>query len=121
MIRQAKAGDIALQDRWFRYHMPYALQRLDDKTWLPLNRNYKPLGYLLKAHVEYADYRAQAMRFVTDPRTFKDIWTAANDDILFMYNDGPESREDYFDRLGRLLNHSVQVAAMPEGVLIAPR
>jgi hypothetical protein len=36
-------------------YFPYCLQQLDDKSWIILNRNYKPLGSATEEHVTYED------------------------------------------------------------------
>jgi hypothetical protein len=110
------AGSIALTDRWFRYWMPYCFQKLTDvavgrykHVYLPLNRNYKPLGQVSRQRVRYEDYVDQAMIFSTDPTRFEAIWTAVHDDKLWLYNDASSSRIDYFERFGRLMSQKVRL------------
>jgi hypothetical protein len=100
---------------WFRYHMPYVFEPLNipntKHVYLPLNRNYKPLGCLFKDHVDYHRYAAShAMQFRRNPEIFYKVWHyIAPDGKLFMYDDGLQSRIDYFERLGRLLTRSMWV------------
>ena len=96
---------------WFRFNMIYCLKRLDTPSsqfvYLPLNRQYNPLGVRSNEDVDYNDYLEQAMVFETDPSTFKGIWYKETAP-LFLYNDNPLSRgPDYFVRLGKLLTKEI--------------
>jgi hypothetical protein len=107
-----RAEDLADRDRWFRFCMPYHIEHLEDPqhkhAYLPVNREYKPLGITSSNWVHYEDYRSQAMVFVSDPAAFEDIWIRRGNG-LWLYSDSPESRLDYFARLERLLNRSVKL------------
>jgi len=98
------------QDMWFRYWMPYTFTKLEidgvnfKHVYLPLNRNYKPLGCFTSSYVDYYDYRNQCMRFIKNPNTLSGVWW--NNAPLFLYNDGDESRETYFKRLGKVLQYT---------------
>lgn len=93
---------------FFKIWMPYAYVRLEEPsrkhTFLPLNRNYKPLGYARPEFVQYADYLdTHAVVFSRDPAGFNDIWSnISNAGMLWLYDDNPKSRLDYFARLERL-------------------
>lgn len=60
-------------DRYFsRIWMPYCFMKMDlpqlgKHVYLPLNRNYKPLGVSRSDWVDYSDYADQCVRFRTDP------------------------------------------------------
>lgn len=101
------------QDQWFRYNMPYLIRKLNvpqANTWLPLNRNYKPIGYLGKDIVDYHDYLNIAMVFHIDPHNFVgDIFWNKQKDSLFLYDDGIDSRKDYYVRLERLMSHTINI------------
>ena len=88
-----------------RHYMPYVYQKIDDQefpfVFLPLNRQYKPLGVITDKFVDYDDYRTHRVVFKKDPTFFKNIWT----NPCYLFNDGPESQKDYFIRLERLLKH----------------
>ena len=62
---------------FFRKNLPYTFQKLASRehrhVWLPLNRDYKPLGYLGEEIVSYADFAHQALVFDRDPRKFQEI------------------------------------------------
>ena len=113
-VTQLAAGRLAAPDGWFRYWMPYCFQELSANrkhVYLPLNREYKPLGLTdYNNGVDYDDYIDQAVVFTTDPGAFPDVWTRPGS--LYLYNDGTASRLDYFERLERLLSRSVRLAAM---------
>ena len=98
-------------DQWFRYWMPYQLAKLESSRhkhiYLPVNRNYKPLGYVGDNWVDYARHENSAIVFRADPHTFKDVWR--NAEYLVLYDDSIDSRRDYFDRLGRLLSHAAAI------------
>lgn len=111
--------DLLRTPHWFRINMPYLIERIGDdgKLWLPLNREYKPLGRPRSEFVRYEDEIANAMVFRRDPRKFDGIFInhdprAPKDlarDRMWLYSDSPASRQDYFARLGRLLSYDVRV------------
>ena len=114
MDREAAAA-LASRDHWFRHWMPYGFVRLvpggGEHVYLPLNRALQPLGVAARRRVRLRDYRAQAVVFRTDPRTFEGVWfdpaAGAAPGLprrrLLLYNDTPESRMDYFVRFERLM------------------
>ena len=63
-------------------------------------------GYILVAFNRDYEYIPRGtIRFMRKPNTFKGIWSAINKNSLYMYNDDPDSRTDYFRRLDKLLLH----------------
>lgn len=98
-----------LQKPWldFGRNWPYAFVYLYSGLWLPLGRNYKPLGepQWPGARYDYDAFSHLAWEFAGErnPRTFEGIWTAQSDDMLWLYNDDALSRRDYFARVGRLI------------------
>lgn len=100
-------------DHWFRFWMPYCLTPLKrPRQYLPLNRNYKPLGVLSKDWVDYEPFAdTHGVVFSRDPATFRDVWVDDPTQGLFLYDDGPLSRRDYFERLGRLMVHAARVSS----------
>ena len=112
-MNKTAGANLTKTDQWFRFWMPYTFHPLDAKkrVYLPLNRNYKPLGYTSKVMVDYEDYRPQAVIFGADPHTVKDVWTSGQG--LYLYNDGPSSRTDYFERFERLMSRSIRLARTP--------
>jgi len=92
---------------FFKRWMPYLYQRVEVKgrkhVFLPLNRNYRPLGTQ-----EFADYAAVAdtygVAFRQDPGAFENIWWNTDDAGRFwLYDDSAKSRVSYFERLERLM------------------
>lgn len=93
----------------FRLWQPYCYERLpvpDQRhVYLPLNRDYMPLGLSrYERATSRMNFRAQATLFRADPHTFDDVWWYQRDDTLWLYNDTPKSRLDYFQRLERLMS-----------------
>ena len=92
----------------FRLWMPYCyeLQRPIDlrHVYLPLNRDYRPLGIASGEGFHRDAYRPQAVLFWQDPHAFDEVWWSEDADRLWLYNDLPESRADYFERLERLMS-----------------
>ncbi len=109
--------NLTRMDQWFRYWMPYQFKKIDDEkrkhVYLPLNRDYKPLGYInARDYLDYAAFRSHAVVFSRNPSTFADVWT--NHVGLYLYNDSHESRLDYFVRLDRLMSHSLKLLEKPD-------
>lgn len=101
---------------FFRFWMPYVFQRINHAgakhAFLPLNRNYKPLGQLDKKHADYdALAESHGVSFARDPLTFTGIWTNSrpDDGLFWLYDDRPASRTDYFERLEKLMTKSMPV------------
>jgi hypothetical protein len=111
-MNETQAQNLTGFDRWFRYWMPYQFVPLKIEgrkhVYLPLNRDYKPLGVTARDDfVNYDDFKHQAVVFAKDPHGFEDVWT--NAEGLYLYKDNPRSRVDYFVRLDRLLSRSVKL------------
>lgn len=108
MLTRVEARGLTKTGHWFKFWMPYRFEKIEVKSrkhaYLPVNRNYKPLGYLGHKRVDYQDYAAQAVVFSSDPHQFPGIWT--DSEGLFLYNDDPDSRADYFARFERLMCRS---------------
>lgn len=114
--RLTDAGDSKAGPHFFRVWMPYLIQRVTYEgvkhAYLPLNRDYKPLGM---SRGEWVDYDACALShgvaFKRDPATFDGVWHRLEersdqivaDGMLFLYSDNPDSRRDYFVRFERLM------------------
>jgi len=91
-----------------RRYLIYCIQEVRfmdySNVWLPLNRDYKPLGGDSKRTYNYDKCYGHFVKFKGDPRK-RPEWFRRFDptsDQLFLYNDDPESRVDYFERLGRM-------------------
>ena len=112
-MKKDSATRLTRPDQWFRYWMPYCFEKLEvgsrTHVYLPLNRNYKPLGITSMEWVDYITYLPQAVVFSADPHTFDGIWFYR--DTLHLYEDVELSRVDYFLRLERLLSRVVKLHA----------
>jgi hypothetical protein len=56
---------------------------------------------------DYEEIPRARIRFRRNPANFTGVWMGDNvkAEGLYMYNDNPESREDYWERLGKLYSH----------------
>ncbi len=110
-------NSLTLDPMWFKYWMPYVLQKIEHPghkhVWLPLNRKYKLLGQRSDAWVDYAAHADKAMMFESDPLKFKEIWHVCRPDMLALYDDSPESRTTYFNRLGALVKKAKVITDSP--------
>ena len=110
-MNEKNANRLTDLDQWFRYWMPYTYEKIEvpkfRHVYLPLNRNYKPLGILSGDWVDYEDYLHQAVRFSSDPHTFDGVWYSP--ETLHLYEDATKSRIDYFARLERLFTRSLKL------------
>ncbi|MBI4923008.1 MAG: hypothetical protein HY834_14785 [Devosia nanyangense] len=86
--------------------LPYCLVKLDSPRhiWLPLNRQYKPLGVTSREWVDYDEFVSRAVAFASDPRKWHDVFLPHDPgaSILYLHRDGQPASE-YFARLTRLL------------------
>ncbi|MCF8156418.1 MAG: hypothetical protein K9K35_10470 [Rhodoferax sp.] len=97
--------------------MPYCLERLQDGSYLLLNRQYKPLGVMSK---EWVDYETQPsrMRFkraLSAKQIAALSWCASTDPArIYLYNDGcvPTATDSawsaYSARLNRLAKYRIE-------------
>ena len=110
-MQSDNAKRLTRMDQWFRYWLPYSFVKLETANrkhvYLPVNRNYKPLGVTSGERVDYDDFTWQAVIFSADPHTFDNVWFRR--DTLHLYEDVISSRLDYFQRLERLLSRSVKL------------
>jgi len=61
---------------------------------------------------DYDDIPKARIRFARNPRHFEGVWFN-KEDRLYMYNDNPASRADYWERLGKLYSHKHVVVGDP--------
>ena len=103
---------------FFKHWLPYLFQRVEHPkrkhVFLPLARDYQPLGYLGGLHANYDDAAvSNGVVFSRDPASFKKIWWHSDSKGRFwLYDDSATSRFDYFARLERLLLKSNTLLAM---------
>ena len=95
-------------------YLPYCLRRLDDGSWVALNRKYKPVGFNTRDWTDYDDY---PVSFNFGPRDEKVLRTLSVDDdqiegIVYLYSDScapdrsPRDASNYFNKLGKLMKMS---------------
>lgn len=96
-------------EQWFWIHAPYAYTQLRSGKWLAINRYYKPLGQPRSEWADYEQFADAPEHFICHPAKFKRIWAAvgASLGMMWLYNDDPQSRRDYFSRLLKLDDYSV--------------
>lgn len=70
-------------------YLPYCLQRLKDGRYIVLNREYKPLGFITREHIEYEKYPiASNISGIGESTAAKLSWkNDPNLDRIYLYND----------------------------------
>lgn len=101
---------------FFKVWMPYLIQRIEvpgrKHAFIPLNRDYKPLG---APRVDHVDYKApdviarHAVYFARDPAALKGVWWNVRGNQLWLYDDSTASRVDYFARLETLMSRQMEM------------
>lgn len=107
-----QAKQLTTDNHWFRRWMPYTFQKLEHPTrahcYLPLNRDYKPLGAHTQEHVDYSLFlNSHAILFSSEPSEIKGVWAGEG---LYLYSNDPQSRVDYFDRFQTLMSRKLACA-----------
>lgn len=103
--------------QWARYWLPYEFRKIEvpgkSNVYLPLNRQYKPIGIAPSMpHVEYEDFAAShAIQFGCNPARFKGVWWGKTDCGFWLYDDSLKSRQSYFARLAILCQKKMKVLA----------
>lgn len=71
-------------------HLPYCLHRLENGSYVVLNREYKPLGFRTYEHIDYESYPiAVKFKRLTASTIVKLSWKADPDPrCIFLYYDG---------------------------------
>jgi hypothetical protein len=85
-----------------RYLMLYCLEKMNDEYFLPLNRNYKPIG-LEKGFANYNDY---SYLFIPKERIkLKNLWKNGIDGNYFTFADSTYPDEPkYLKRYEKIIN-----------------
>ncbi|MCQ4267374.1 hypothetical protein NAV28_09110 [Pseudomonas stutzeri] len=92
-------------------HFPYCLDRLEDGSYVLLNRNYKPIGFMTGEWINYEEHPI-GMRLpgLTEQLAAElDARGRANLDRIYFYNDGcvptdgNENMQAYLARLAKLM------------------
>lgn len=72
-----------------RVSLPYVLQQQKDGSYIALNRNYKPVGFLIEKWVEYAEYPiAVHFKCLREDTIEKLSAQERFDGDIYLYNDG---------------------------------
>lgn len=90
--------------------MPYCVKQVRKNRYVFLNREYKPIGVVTDAYVDYADY-AFEIKGLTPARAAKaSVHGSSDRTAIYFYDDGckPESSAAnamaYFKRIGAILD-----------------
>src|SRR5687767_9964865 len=93
---------------------PYCLDQLEDKTWVILNRNYKPVGSSATKFVDYTEAVDPSIRIAkitpTQARRISCRVDEASGSRLYLYDDGciptdsPANMAAYLQRLSALMS-----------------
>jgi hypothetical protein len=103
---------------WFRVWMPYQFVRVRRSSprhiYLPVNRNYVPLGVGTPVgQQDWVDYEAASshwVEFAEDPHTFQAVWNEP--EHLYLCGDDPQSQATYFARLALLMQHQMKPVSL---------
>jgi hypothetical protein len=71
-------------------YLPYCLKKQKDGRYVPLNREYKPVGFLTYAWVNYEDYPVSAKIKGIGPALARKLSCHGSGDTeeIFLYHDG---------------------------------
>ena len=113
-----------LRTQWGRVWLPYTLAKLalPGHVYLPVNRDYKPLGMVThdalgrrifgtEVWVDYEPHANKSMVFARNPHCISGVFINEN---LYLYSYNDKSMDSYFSRLEKLLSRSVGIYEQPE-------
>lgn len=99
--------DPVFHDEVSAIHLPYCIKRLEDRRYIVLNRNYKPVGFTTREHLDYASYpvavRLEGLNQLVASKLFHCGSTSL--DEIWLYDDGSiptrssENMDAYLERL----------------------
>jgi len=100
-----------LKDELRHTHFPYCLDRQQDGTYVLLNRNYKPIGFMTDKWVKYDEHPVgvKIKGLTAKIAAELDARGRENLDRIYLYNDGatpsggPEHMQAYLSRLAKLM------------------
>lgn len=122
MTRDQAAGltcghGMASTPTFFKLWMPYLYQRVEvagrRHAFLPLNRDYVPLGVRrAEGFVKYEEVaHTHAVYFSRDPALLENVWWNVRGENLWLYDDSAASRFTYFARLEKLMLRQMAMVA----------
>lgn len=96
-------------------HFPYCLDRQEDGRYVVLNRNYKPLGFMVGEWVEYSDFPVGVRLKGLGPKTAAKLSWEGKEELgrIYLYNDGcipthgPGHMQAYLQRLAVLMGLAI--------------
>jgi hypothetical protein len=99
------AGDIRA------VHLPYCVDRQPDGRYVILNRNYKPLGFVVNEYVKYDEYPITHHIRITPKKAAKISYKGSEElGRIYLYNDGcipirsKKNMDAYLERLAVLMS-----------------
>lgn len=100
-----------LKDELRHTHFLYCLDRQADGSYVLLNRNYKPLGFMTEEYVRYEDHPVGVKLKGLGPKVAAKISYRGDEslDRIYLYNDGciptdgAANMKAYLERLGTVM------------------
>ena len=68
--------------------LPYCIEKLDDGSWVVLNRQYKPIGFNTDEFINYEDYPVSARLEIKSTHLKKISYNSDYFGKVYLYNDG---------------------------------
>jgi hypothetical protein len=106
-VQKSRKGGKNWHDTPMHIWWPYCIRRLENGSYLPLGRNYEPLGHCEEGRVyDYEQFASQAWTFTCDPLKLDGVW-CPHAGAPYLYSGerlhSLREFEDYLTRFGRLL------------------
>ena len=100
----------------YRIAFPYCIEKQEDGSYVVLNREYKPIGFLTEERLDYGKYPIGIRFKGLKEETIRKISVDGDqsDRAIYLYGDGskPTQNEknmrDYLERLSVLMSLKVQ-------------
>lgn len=100
-----------LKDELRHTHFPYCLDRQEDGSYVLLNRNYKPIGFMSDEWVNYDEHPVGVNIKGLTPNIAAGLDARGREELdrIYLYNDGyiptdsAESMQAYLARLAKLM------------------
>ncbi|SDF22999.1 hypothetical protein [Phytopseudomonas seleniipraecipitans] len=100
-----------LKDELRHTHFLYCIDRQADGSYVLLNRNYKPLGFMTGEYVQYGEHPVGVKLKELGPRDAAKISYRGDESLerIYLYNDGciptdgAANMKAYLDRLGKVM------------------
>ena len=97
--------------------LPYCLKRMDDGTYIILNRLYKPLGFDTMKYLNYEDYPICHRIKGINKKTASTLsfCNSDNTDMIYLYGggcvptDSSENMRKYLEKIERLAKYQIAI------------